>query len=895
MSQSPPRIRRWIVLTLAAAAACPAVGRAAAITGPSPATAPSADTQKQIADTIEQLGSDDFKTREDAARLLWQFGDAAVPALKEATQSENPEISHRARSVLASFAYGIRPDTPSPVVEQLNLYRRGNDQEKRAALGELTRLGPAGARVLAKIAHDEQDPELRQIAMNGLTMVARPTTAAMIRQGDFEMAGNILAMVAHQEEAPARDSAAYLLLHGGIDDAIARLRRPSDAPAIPAAQLRLACLLRAKGDLPAAIKAAVAANNNPFAESLRVEAGDYANLAKDLEARGVADSSIEEMAFVMAYQRLAGHTSDVDRWANKIVEFSRANPATHRDASEALFLNERPNQAMNLLMEVKDPLLAMEYVGPRFDFKLTDQIVDSTRDDQSGDLAKVLAKSAPMLHHQGKAQEATDRLMAVSRGEHGPVDTACWEEVIEAAPMSGIKSEQVDKWLAQALTTANPRGELSPERLFRKALYLDPTHAVVWWEILRDHRMGMTSPGDITVLIRRLDRDQVKEEELQSLMTKVKAYAATLTRSERVRRLTLIGEVLSKKNRDSDALAIYEGLLPGPDDNSFAVPLYIHIGDLHAKAKRWEQAAEAYADASKANPSDPQPVALEGWARLQMNKAEDGRRLLDLAHLMPLGDESVRNELASALSERGIEAEARRERELTVLLGNPRSWAYCDALRRLAGDVNKKDPLTAAAMWDRAFLANLNTTTSFIDPTANLTVPVLVRRTKAIGHIRAGKIAEALDDAKFCLDTYPADADSQIAIVRELDKAGKKKEAETVYHQAFDRFDSIRKQFPESGQTNNLVAWMTACVKRDLDHGLTCAKKAVELEPENTAILDTLSEVYFARGEYDEALKINEKCRTMEPYIEHHKKNQERFTAAKQGKKVEGASPGDDD
>jgi tetratricopeptide (TPR) repeat protein len=900
MPQVSRLLRRWLVLSLAAASAAPFPSwlRAEDTPATQPANATAAltpESQKKLTDAIDLLGSDDFKTREEAANTVWGFGEAAIPALKEAAQSDNPEIARRARSILGNFAFGIRPDTPRAVIEQLNLYRKGNDQERRQALGELTRLGPAGGRVLARIARDEQDAELRQIALNGVTMLARPTAASMIRNGEWEMAGNILAMVAHQDEGPARDMAAFLLLHGGLDNEIARLRQPSNSPANANIQLRLACLLRAKGDLKGAITAANASDDKVFADALRVEAGDYAGLAADIEAKGVSEGSIEEMGFIMAYHRLAGQTAEVDRWAKKIIEYGRANSAndTHRDCAEALFLNERPKEAMDLLVEVKDPLLAMEYVAARFEFKLTEELVEKTRDNQSGELPRVLAKSAPMLHHQGRTKEAIERLLAVSRGENGPVDAACWEELIEAAPLSGLSIDKVDEWLAQAMTTTARQNGLA-DRLFRRARYLDPTRAQVWWEILRDHRMAMT-PLEVTKMIRKLDRGQITGLELTALVERVKDYASKLPRSDQRRRMMMVADVLVGRDRFDDALALYQSLLPPPEGMSDGFPIHLAIADLHLKAKRWEQAADAYADASKLDPSDPRPVALEGWARTQLGKKDEGKRLLELAHLMPLGDESVRNDLANTLNEHGVPAEARRERELIAILGAPRSWAYCDALRRLAGDVNKSDPLAAAAMWDRAFLANLSTQTSFIDPTANLTIPVLIRRTKAIGHIRTGKLAEGLDDAKQCLDAYPADADSQIAIVRELDKLGKKKEADEVYRRAFDRFDAIRKQYPESGQTNNLVAWLTACVKRDLDHALTCAKKGVELEPDNTAILDTLSEVYFARGEYDQALKINEKCRTMEPYVEHHKKNQARFTAAKEGKKVEGATPEDEE
>lgn len=52
------------------------------------------------------------------------------------------------------------------------------------------------------------------------------------------------------------------------------------------------------------------------------------------------------------------------------------------------------------------------------------------------------------------------------------------------------------------------------------------------------------------------------------------------------------------------------------------------------------------------------------------------------------------------------------------------------------------------------------------------------------------------------------------------------------------------------------------------------------LEPDNTAIIDTLAEVYFQRGENDQAIKLVQKCLSLEPDARHHQENLARFKAA---------------
>lgn len=941
---------RWLAVALAAAAAVPVVSPAPAVSADAPPSARpaegAADMAKRVADAVDALASDDFAVREAAAKVLWQIGDPAVPALKEAARSGNPEVAKRARNILGSFAFGVRPDTPKPVVEQLNAYRQGGAEQKRAAVAELTRLDAAGARVLLRLAADERDPELKKLVTNGLMQSARPAAAAMINQGDNESAAALLAFLAPRAEFAARDQAALLLLTGGLDDALAALQTPPDPAAVtPADRRRLAALLRAKGDAARAAEAASAVGEAVRAEAARLEAdakrlegnalrgqvegepqdivrfralaevlraeaitddataaalmaeaGQYAELARRTEARIAAlagvEPSIEDLGYAAAYHRLAGNQAAADRWVKRIVDRERADPNDHRNAAEALLLNERPAEAVRLLVEAKDPVTALEFAPARFDFALGDQLLAEARKDKSLDLPRVLAKTAPLLQHQGREVEAANRLESVVRGESGPVTTDVWLDAIEAAPLAGIPAEKIDGWVARAVTVAANRPGESADRLFWRARLLDPAKAQTWWRVLRDHRWN-TPPAEAMALVRRLDRKQVTGDELDALLLKTRELAGRLQPAERVARLALVADVLADADRVDEAVDLYEKeVLP----QAKTAATLLRVGDLYAKAGRWDKAAGRYAAARALDPSDARPVALQGWALAKQGKAGEGERLIALAHVMPLGDETARGGLAEALAKAGLKDEARRERELVGRTGDVRSWAYADAVRRLAGEVSRTDPLAAAAIWDRVFLSNLSPQTSFVDPTANLTIPVLIRRSKAVGHARAGQVGAALEDARVAFEAYPADADTQVAIVRELEKAKRQPEADAVYRRAFDRYEGLLKQYPASAQANNLVAWLAACAKRDLDHALACARKGVELAPGNTAILDTLSEVYHARGEHDAALAVNAQCRALEPWAEHHKRNLTRFTAAKAGKPVEGGeAPGDEE
>lgn len=68
----------------------------------------------------------------------------------------------------------------------------------------------------------------------------------------------------------------------------------------------------------------------------------------------------------------------------------------------------------------------------------------------------------------------------------------------------------------------------------------------------------------------------------------------------------------------------------------------------------------------------------------------------------------------------------------------------------------------------------------------------------------------------------------------------------------------------DAGMLNSL-AWFTAIHDLYLDQALEAAALAVELEPENANILDTLAEVYFRLGRVEEAIATMQRALDLEP------------------------------
>ena len=86
------------------------------------------------------------------------------------------------------------------------------------------------------------------------------------------------------------------------------------------------------------------------------------------------------------------------------------------------------------------------------------------------------------------------------------------------------------------------------------------------------------------------------------------------------------------------------------------------------------------------------------------------------------------------------------------------------------------------------------------------------------------------------------------------------------------RLCELREQIADLGpiaaaaQPCNEFAWLAANTEGDLDEALRLSKRSLELVGEHGAYCDTLARVYFAKGDYANALKHQTRAAELLPY-----------------------------
>jgi len=122
-------------------------------------------------------------------------------------------------------------------------------------------------------------------------------------------------------------------------------------------------------------------------------------------------------------------------------------------------------------------------------------------------------------------------------------------------------------------------------------------------------------------------------------------------------------------------------------------------------------------------------------------------------------------------------------------------------------------------------------------------------------------------------DTQYLDGATQM-LARCYHAKGDSKKAVVTYMAFVDRH-------PDDPSAYNAFAWFCASKQIGLDEALPIAIKAVELSDRSAGILDTLAELYYARGEYDLAIEIGSEALKSDPEDKYFKEQVEKFKKAK--------------
>src|SRR5262249_20200855 len=158
--------------------------------------------------------------------------------------------------------------------------------------------------------------------------------------------------------------------------------------------------------------------------------------------------------------------------------------------------------------------------------------------------------------------------------------------------------------------------------------------AQAWWRFFRQ-KYPDEKPLATMERIRKLMAGDVKARDLADLAEHLEKAAKELfTKEESARWMLALAEVARRAGRSP----LRRTAIPKAVDTASTPDLLVQLGDAHADEKDWGKAALFYGKAWDADRSQPLPLFLRGWALQQAGDDKEGKKLIELSHLLPLAD-----------------------------------------------------------------------------------------------------------------------------------------------------------------------------------------------------------------------------------------------------------------
>jgi tetratricopeptide (TPR) repeat protein len=832
---------------------------------------PPAPTKEQIARLIEQLGNKEFGKREKASKQLWEVGEAAEKALEEAAKSTDAEVSRRAAEILDKFKWGIFPDTPKPVVELIRRYEGSEPSAKQEVLRQLFGEAVPGCRALVRIAAAEDDPDMRQRINRTIGSDVRRFMPLALVDNRYDIVEKVLQLSLQSEElrqANLSHYCAFCLFRGTIEERIKNLSAKTDRTKQESELL--AYLYRTSGNLRAAKEVAQKAELPELLEALLYEMGEW----KDLAARELAGQrkSPEKLGYRAAYQRLAGDTMGCDQTLTQFRQLvEEATPAEKPILgyyfAKALFLNDRPADALEVLERSGYYAMLFEILCVQFKYREAFALADKARKEVHKELAQIEILEARTLFGLGEKEKAMAIFARRAEDIKAGNDLNWFEDLVDAEYRVGLKEKAFEHAAKILEVSADP---VWPERLFPKLFPGQGDVAEVWWTFAR--RTPSKGPAEALKFLADVLNGKLSQKEVEGLIAGARLALKDVKPDESERWWLALAATAGAANLPEIQRSCLE-----QGGSSATLQL---LGDLLARKKDWTNAAHTYRRAWDKAPSEPLPLFLAGNALTNAGEVMEGKKLVEQSHTLLLGDDQARNDFAVALSRRGFPDDARREGDLLARLGVAGSYYHGDAERRQAMAASqRKDYLSAASGQERTLLRCLKTYVRFMQNPAYLGVPTLAHRFRARGLLEAGKFDEAWKEIAYCRAALPGDVDLAILVVPELDRRGRKKEADELFDQTAAVSAKISADYPRCGWAHNSVAWLSVCCGRDLESARSHAQKAIDLTPTSAGHHDTLAEIYFQLGEKAKAIAEQQKAIELDPSKAYFRKQLKRIEA----------------
>ncbi len=814
-----------------------------------------------VQDLVTRLSSDSFREREDATRALWEQGEAALKALREASVSDDPERAKRAAGLLEKVELRITPETPPEIFEQIKRYRTAPQNLKANHINELRRMKAYFQ--LLKLYSMEKRPEIRSEMAASIRGIAMMGAREALAKDDFATAESLLRMSAKEPNDLIALAWVYRS-RGKIGEGIEDPPAPEDV----ATEDWKITLLRVKGDLDGAVRLAEESRRTRLLAGLKVLQGDPTLWIRQ-NGNGERGAHALDAYLAVALKRWEGkkvneadfaplleilNARDSDDQAQAVASLAALGRMAEAEKHQA---KESPELGFAHYLSQERIGEALETIGldpekPDYNAWAADRFAKMMNEEEDGGDGSPLMELlmiAGFLETRGLSKELDEAYsapLAKYAKEHpeGFSDfLGSLFESVSGAPRFAAASGAI--WAGD---DENRWGEL-----YSTAFGEEP-EVSEWLAWVAEIEPGISRPETLRVMMALFGVGSDPENLYGKWLDKA---WKTIEKSpeedkqdhlERIRTLAVARQDVAAALKARDAL----------DEESRASAMWPSIDKYFSAASRWKDAVGILEDNGARVNGSPD---FHAYLAVTLRRAGFGKRAAE----------------HDALAEKfslGYSPSCSRIGDLYVYGGDAERAALWYRRAALHADVSDSDFVAVLDTYARSMFEDGRW--DIAASCYEALVQAYASEQFSGGSLSGYSKARLNADLAKALAVLPDDRERAIALLEGihrnfatdgiladdffpmLRKAGLNKELEKWFGESWAKISAVIGRFPECDNTRNTAAWLASRAGMKLPEAEKHLQAAIAKNPGQAAYLDTMAEVRFAMGDRAGAVKWSE-------------------------------------
>ncbi len=834
---------------------------------------------------IKDLASETFQVREKASQDLWKSGEEALPALRDAALSNDPEVAMRAREAINKVELKITRDTPAVILSLIESYKKASSGQKMALLNSLKE--ERAYFQLLKLYSMEKPEEQKELA-SAVQDVAMFAAREAIAANDVDDAVELLRLAPSNHDELMALACLYRSL-GQLDREFANLNPPGKV----SRETWKGYLLRAKGDLDGAIEMAGQTNQLQLLAGLKVLKGDPVPWLELNQAPGHRNQNPQhaQQAYIdIALKRWRGeevNKSDFDPLVKSLTANSRLqrNLAMSSLASLGQFSlveksrnKENPSMAYLYYLSREEIGKALEVLGldpaePDYEKWVQEQFVQIKKGEYSDTVVLNLALMAAFMEKRGLDREL-ENAFGEPLTELQKSDQEVYWEVISRLFLGEIGAphftiQHLAKWAGE---DQERWGEVFTSALGEEDIVME------WLGWIReiDPKMKDREALEVMLSIFKMNGSPgksretwmnriwkiVQDENNKDLKSQYTRRIMTLCiQQQDVRNTLKAWDMLEKEQKESAKWG--------------SIDIYL------TAAGRWKEAAQILLEQTgERKHASPEVHAHLAATLRRAGMMEEARKHDEMAEKLCLGSAASSMRIAAYYAYGGDKKRADIWLQRAALEADPADGDFLTALEKCAEKhVQDRNWILAASCHE--VVVHIQACESYRENslTEFAKSRMYADLSRAMSMLQENK-ERALQTLKSIHEDFRTDgvlADDFFPALRE---AGLNRELEAWFADSWKLMVEVIQKYPKSHNSRNTAAWLASRAGIKLSEAEKYLAEAIEMSPEQAAYLDTMAELKFAQGDRKTALKWSLQSLGFAPFEDAIRSQHERFLAA---------------